>query len=104
MDLSGQDFGAQGLLLSTQIVSGLFPLDYPGGDDEPGHRDIPWIEDHIQTGLRNDQVEGDATAGITTYYYNFKDEYGFDPDGHVLHNAITEIEKQRAREIFDSRL
>ncbi len=101
MDLTSQDLGARGLLLSTDIISGLFPLDYPGGDDEPGHRDIPWVEDHIEVGLRNDEVEGDATPGITTYYYNFKDEYGFDPDGHVLHNAITDIEKIRTREIFD---
>ncbi len=101
LDLTGQDLGSRGVLLTTEILSGLYPLDYPGGDDEPGHRDIPWIEDHLEKGLRNDEVEGDSTAGITTYYYNFQDEYGFDPDGHVLHNAITEIEKQRTREIFD---
>lgn len=93
-DLTSSDLGNAGLLLSEEIVSPRFPLDYPGGNDEPGHRDIDWVETHLNAGA-------DATPGITTYYYNFQDEYGVDPFGNVLHNAITEIEKQRAREVFD---
>ncbi len=94
LDLTSQDLGNAGLTLETEIVSSIYPLDYPGGNDEPGHRDIDWIETHLNAGA-------DSAAGITTYYYNFKDEYGFDPVGNVLHNAITETEKQRAREVFD---
>ncbi len=94
MDLTGANLDDAALMLSTDIRSSLFPLDYPGGNDEPGHRDIDWIETHLNGGA-------DVTPGITTYYYNFQDEYGFDPQGNVLHNAITDIEQQRAREVFD---
>lgn len=94
MDLTSVDLGAAGALLSSAIRSQLSPLDYPGGNDEPGHRDIDWIETHLYAG-------GDTAPGIITYYYNFKTEYGFDPQGNVLRNAITDTEKERAREVFD---
>ncbi|MFW6169786.1 MAG: DVUA0089 family protein, partial [Planctomycetota bacterium] len=104
MELDAADLGSGGLVLSSEIRSPFFPLDYPGGNDEPGHRDIDWIESHLMLGapLTNpDASVADRSAGIETYYYNFKDEYGFDPDGNVLENAITEREKRRAREVFD---
>ncbi|MGM0486523.1 MAG: choice-of-anchor L domain-containing protein [Planctomycetota bacterium] len=104
MDLAGSGVRSGGVVLSSEIQAPLFPLDYPGGNDEPGHRDIDWIESHLMLGdsLGNpDASVADSSPGIETYYYNFKDEYGFDPRGNVLHNAITEREKQRAREIFD---
>ena len=73
----------------------LFPSQ-PGTGDEPGHRDIPvGIEAH---GMPDSYV--DAATGMTVSYYNFKDNYGTDPQGNPLHNAITEEQKQRAREIF----
>jgi hypothetical protein len=70
----------------------------PGGPDEPGHRDI------------EDVVPGESNAGVPLgtyvpgvsriYYYNFQDVYGTDPQGNTLHNAITDEQKQLAREIF----
>ncbi|MBM4092493.1 MAG: hypothetical protein FJ276_24180, partial [Planctomycetes bacterium] len=95
MDLSAANLASRGLLLSSEIVSPNYPLDFPGGNDEPGHRAIDWVETHLYRGA-------DVVPGITTYYYNFQDVYGFDPlTGLPLHNAITETEKQRAREVFD---
>lgn len=93
-DLSSYDLSSNALQLTSRILSFSFPLDYPGGNDEPGHRDIPWLETHLNAG-------GDTSPRITEYYYNFTDEYGVDPNGQVLHNAITEAQKQRAREVFD---
>ena len=95
MDLTSQNLGANGLLLSSAIVSPSFVLDYPGGNDEPGHRDIDWIERSSWRRWRT------VPRGSRRIYYNFQDEYGFDPSGQVLHNAITETQKQRAREVFD---
>jgi hypothetical protein len=71
----------------------------PGTLDEPGHRDIPVNNGGEQHGL--------PTAGLTpapkipVQEYNFQSEYGTDPQGNQLYNAITETQKQRAREVFD---
>lgn len=71
----------------------------PGSIDEVGHRDVPVN--------RNSEQHGDIQAGsgpaqaITVQEYNFRSVYGLDPQGNQLINAITETQKQRAREIFD---
>ncbi len=81
--------------LTTPAGDLLFPSQ-PGTGDEPGHRDIPvGIESH---GMPDSFV--DPASGMTIYPYNFQDFYGTDPQGNTLHNAITEEQKQRAREIF----
>ncbi|MFO0869976.1 MAG: matrixin family metalloprotease, partial [Pirellulales bacterium] len=81
------------IVRSTISSSALvYPLDFPGDENEPGHREIP-IESHFCGG-----VDG---TGIGLGAYNFRDVYGSDPSGNILHNQITEEQKQRAREIFD---
>ncbi|MSR56893.1 MAG: hypothetical protein EXS05_04385 [Planctomycetaceae bacterium] len=92
--------GAAGQAISDQIAK-LTNLAYPslpGSDDEPGHRQLSIA------GESNDAGSGVAPSlpnDIPTQYYNFQDVYGQDPQGNTLHNAITENQKQRAREIFD---
>ncbi|WP_417391247.1 Ig-like domain-containing protein [Gimesia sp.] len=75
---------------------GLPPL--PGGNDEPGHRQLPaTLDAHIGSVGTNP-----VTAGsVSVVYYNFRDAYGTDVQGNQLHNAITEEQKQRTREIFE---
>lgn len=69
---------------------------YAGATDEPGHREIP-AEEHIA-----DLGTGFVTPdGIRVVQYNFGDVYGVDPQGNTLYNAITEVQKQRTREIFE---
>ncbi|HAD62176.1 MAG TPA: hypothetical protein DCG12_23310, partial [Planctomycetaceae bacterium] len=71
------------------------PFDYPGADDEPGHREIPAeVEGHLGSGP-------DASEEADIRFYNFQDVYGQDPAGNDLHNLITENQKERAREIFE---
>ena len=82
---------------STVISSAINPqfvaFQFPGAGDEPGHRDIE-VETHLNGGA-------DAgSSGIPFREYNFRDIYGTDPQGNVLHNAITEAQKDRAREVF----
>lgn len=87
--------GAQGMILSAAIEPQEYNLQFPGAISEPGHRDL---RADLQ---RHYLVDGgDTLAGITTAFYNFQDQYGFDPDGRVLTNAITETQKERAREAF----
>jgi hypothetical protein len=82
-------------LVSSVIDPQVFNLDFPGSSDEPGHRAIaPEVETHLLAGA-------DAQNGISTIFYNFRDDYGVDPSGTVLHNLITPAQKQRAREIFE---
>ncbi len=73
----------------------LFPSQ-PGTIDEPGHREIPVEgESHL------DSTSSVGRAGaMPVILYNFRDDYGSDPQGNPLFNAITEEQKQRAREIF----
>lgn len=92
-DLTGQN---QSLVLSAAIEPQPFGIDFPGDEDEPGHRDLrPEVQRHFLTNF-----SADDTDEIPTAFYNFLGEYGFDPLGNVLRNAITEAQKQRTREIF----
>ena len=92
------------LILSSDIAAQSFPIDLPGGNDDIGHREIR-PETHLLGTLNplvaEPLIPADSVDGITTQTYNFQDEYGFDPQGNVLLNAITDNQKQRAREIFE---
>ena len=123
--------GVAGLTLSDaispQTVYDLPP--YPGGNDEPGHRQIP-ADEHIgpvpadyrttdyggfldgfdladpddaadlQDGINLGRVL-DSNPSIAVMDYNFQDIYGKDLQGNHLHNAITDIQRERTREIFE---
>jgi parallel beta-helix repeat protein len=69
---------------------------YAGATDEPGHREIP-VEQHIG----NSGTNFVTPNGIRVVQYFFGNFYGFDPQGNVLNNAITDVQKQRTREIFE---
>jgi subtilisin-like proprotein convertase family protein len=87
----------QGGLSPYSTVAGIpYLLNFPGGINEIGHRDIPVPgENHFAPGATPDQ-----TQGITTLTYDFRTLYGVDPQGKPLSNVITEAQKERAREIF----
>ncbi|MEC9096150.1 MAG: NF038122 family metalloprotease, partial [Planctomycetota bacterium] len=82
------------MILSSAIDPVKNPLTAPGGDDEPGHRDIR-AEHHLEDG------SADSEVGISQFSYSFPLQYGYDPAGNTLLNAITEKQKERAREIFE---
>ena len=69
----------------------------PGTVDEPGHRNT--TVDSGSHGLPFARV--DPATGISVIEYNFRPDYGSDPQGNPLQNVITEAQKQRAREIFE---
>ena len=69
----------------------------PGTVDEPGHRNT--TVDSGAHGLPFARV--DPATGINVIEYNFRPDYGSDPQGNPLQNVITEAQKQRAREIFE---
>jgi hypothetical protein len=89
--------------LAGRTVSGAaigpqaYNIQFPGAGDAPGERNIPF-EAHIQTipGL-----DPDAVPGIREITYDFQLVYGLTPQGNLLFNAITEEQKQRAREVLE---
>ena len=71
---------------------------YPGGNDEPGHRELT-PDPHSGT----EGLTPVASAGIATQYYNFAlvDPQNTDANGNPYPNLITEEEKQLVREIYE---
>ncbi len=102
-DLDAITKSSQGIIISSAINPQPFELDFPGANNEPGHRDIPdEVGSGIQQHINADFADGgrDSTPGVTTVLYNFRDDYGVDQQGDALQNAITEQQKARAREAF----
>lgn len=88
------------LVLSSAIEPKPILLDQAGASDDAGHRRMlqgftNYLEDHI-----NPNFGADATDGITTIYYNFRTIYSTDAGNTPLTNAITDQQKQRAREVL----
>jgi hypothetical protein len=67
-----------------------------GAVDSPGHRDIP----SDSGGHGNAEVSLEGSSAAVIQYYNFQDDYG-SFNGVPQKNAITETQKQRAREVFE---
>jgi len=88
--------GTQGVIYSSAIDPQVYSLQFPGDVGEPGHREI-----NIPSELHLPQGSVDTDAGITTFKYNFRSDYGFDPRGNPLFNNITANQKARAREVFE---
>ena len=87
---------SRGVKIEGAIDPRVAPLPYPGSNDEPGHRDIP-EENHFING----DFASDLYPGATTIFYNFRDDYGFDPAGNPLENLITDNQKDLARDIVE---
>lgn len=86
------------IVLGSSIDPEAFTLDLQGASDDPAHRQLPQnvvnsFEDHI-----NGNFTADNTNGITTIYYNFEGIFGRDNSNNLLANAISDVQKQRARE------
>lgn len=84
----------QSKVIKAAVDAQLFRLELPGDLSEPGHRQSTQQEHFLL------ERQPDSTVGTNTAYYNFKNDYGFDPFGNPLFNTITEVQKQRVREIF----
>ncbi len=73
------------------------PLDYPGSESDPGNRDVQ-DEGHIATGY-----SADASPQVTKRFYSFLEgqSYGVDTLGRPVTTSISELQKQRIREVFE---
>lgn len=89
--------GLAGRSVSGAIEPARYTIQFPGAGDAPGERTIPF-QSHILT-LPGELPDG--TPGIRTITYDFQTIYGFTPQGQPFFNAITEPQKQRAREALE---
>jgi hypothetical protein len=80
-------------LIQAQTVAA--PI-WPGGGDEPGHRQIP-SEWHIESV----GVASFDNGSIGEIRYFFGSEYARDANNNALLNQINEAQKTRVREIFE---
>lgn len=82
--------------LSQQIIGTGLPFDYPGGDFEPGHRDIDEVNHFLG-------APPDGFGNIQTLAYNFalNRSYGLDSSNQPLFTTINESQQERVREIFE---
>ncbi|MEO8493503.1 MAG: choice-of-anchor L domain-containing protein, partial [Planctomycetota bacterium] len=101
--LRGLSAASQGIIISSSIDAGSYSLDFPGNENDPGHRNIPdevgqGGEQHIDARFGADGR--DNTPGVTTILYNFKAAFAQDTNGNPLQNAITQEQQRRAREAF----
>ncbi len=84
--------GSQSVLINSAIVNtSPYVLDFPGGSDEPGNRQIR-MQDNLRLGA-------DAIDGTSVIFYNFQPSLG-SVGTLTFGNAITEQQKQRVREVF----
>jgi len=95
------DLESGGILISGVISENQeFPIDLPGDSTEPGHREIN-LEAHNHV----PHASADSSLGIETIEYCFQDNLGVvsndTGDGQPAYNNITEVQKQRAREILE---
>ena len=84
-------------LISESLVnvSNALELDFPGGNLEPGHRDIQ-DQNHLGGGP-------DSSQQITQAFYNFALDrsYGVDTFGQPVFTSITPEQIERVREIYE---
>ncbi len=85
--------GSQAVIINSKIENTTqTPLDFPGGNDEPGNR-TNLFQANVVRGA-------DSVNGIDTIFYNFQGALGQTVNGTPNVNAITELQKQRVREVF----
>jgi hypothetical protein len=85
--------GSQAVIINSKIENTTeTPLDFPGGNDEPGNRNNRFQANVV--------AGADSVNGIETIYYNFQGSLGGPINGAPNVNAITEQQKTRVREVF----
>ncbi|NND97650.1 MAG: cell surface protein, partial [Pirellulaceae bacterium] len=93
----GVTFGAgtNSVLVTGGVIQAdeAFVSNWPGATDAEGSRDE----------RRDTAVVGrtDTNIGINVFPYNFASLYGTDPQLNAAENAITQAQKQRARQVLD---
>ena len=100
------DVTGQNRIIRGEIEPQVFALQLPGGNNDPGHREI--AVQHIPDDSANHNIsydgDGFVEMGITRLEYNFREDMGVlqDAQGNdqPAFSVITDTQKRRAREAF----
>ncbi|MGL6227137.1 MAG: GEVED domain-containing protein [Thermoguttaceae bacterium] len=104
--------GPQSLIIQSEIERQYDPTEYPGANDNPGHRSLPNFfgdstENHFFGGESVMGYNRDVYDGPSIIYYNFQyilgsvlDSKG-NPTSAKYYNNITETQKNLARQALD---
>ncbi len=100
LPIDSDDLLSGGVIIDGQITEAEdFPIVLPGSSDEPGHRQIN-INDQNHIGVG----QSDQDTNVSVIRYCFQNDLGFVAGDNGLqpaYNTITEVQKQRAREILE---
>ncbi len=98
---SSDALAGQSWLISGQISPIYYDVQWPGGRNTPGNRDLPEGATDVAAESHTYPDSGDVGpyGEIPTFNYNFQTVYGTIQEAPAL-NLITEAQKQRSREIF----
>ncbi len=105
----GSFTGAFSSVINQTIVTtstGALPLDFPGGNFEPGHRDIQ-DEDHLigvqfpQNSLNFFSADPDPQISQIAYNFALNRPYGLDASNRAINTSITPDQIERLREVFE---
>jgi hypothetical protein len=99
--------GISSLVFSESISPEPFNIELPGGNDDPGRREIPELAGgglvqfvNAAFGNPNSESAADVTDGITEISYNFQGIFASN-GGNSFLNQITERQRTRVREALD---
>ncbi|KAA1257828.1 hypothetical protein LF1_03180 [Rubripirellula obstinata] len=99
--------GITSLVLSESISPQPFDIELPGGNDDPGRREIPELAGgglvqfvNAAFGDPNSESAADVTDGITEIAYNFQGIFASN-GGNSFLNQITQRQRTRVREALD---
>ena len=95
------DFGqiADPTTESVIAVGGVIQSNEPFRSNWPGATDAVGSRDQRRDAQLTSRI--DTNVGINVFPYNFATLYGTDPQLNRLQNAITEVQKERARQVLD---
>ncbi|MDG2220787.1 MAG: hypothetical protein P8L85_05370, partial [Rubripirellula sp.] len=93
----GQDSELVSLVFQEAIDPKTFLVELPGGNDDPGHIEIPEIAGALLQHI-GDTFGPDSTDGVTEVAYNFNGIFDTDEDGRDFLNQIKDRQKTRIRE------
>ncbi|WP_345683058.1 tandem-95 repeat protein [Novipirellula caenicola] len=93
----GRDEQLTSLIFEESIDAQPFLIELPGGNDDPGHRELDEVAGALLQHI-NDNFGPDTQNGITEIAYNFSPIFDTSPTGVPFQNQITERQKTRIRE------
>ena len=91
---------SQSIVISAAISPVTYEMQFPGGRDEPGHRDLPrYLGEDFESHTYEDNADIGPDGEIDTLTYTFPTSYA-DTEEEEFTNLITDAQKDAVRRMF----